>query len=220
MTGLGLTALVQLAMLATSGEETYADAHRATNETGRPMVVMVTADWCAACQQMKNDVIPQCRQRGLLRRVAFAIVNLDRERDLGTQLTAGGPIPQLLVYRRTGEGWRMNRLIGGQSVEAIEDVIKEAEASAKTAKDIKTEKAVKSDKVDSTAKKEASSPAKETSEKTVAKPVSDQRPVSADKNAPPKANDQVPPPVQSSASLDVSKEPLASTSQDNTVSHN
>lgn len=217
MTGLGLTALVQLAMLAASGEETYAEAHRATNETGRPMVVMVTADWCAACQQMKNDVIPQCRQRGLLRRVAFAIVNLDRERDLGTQLTAGGPIPQLLVYRRTGEGWRMNRLVGGQSIEAIEDVIKEAEASSKSAK---SDKAAKSAKADATAKKEVSSPAKETSEKTAAKPVSEQRPASTDKNAPSKPDEQVPPPVHSSASLDVSKEPLASTSQDNTLSHN
>ncbi len=124
MTTLGLTAVMQMALLAT-GTETYADAHKATTETGRPMVVMVGADWCAACQHMKQDVLPQVRSRGVLRKVAFAMVNLDQERELGSQLTRGGPIPQLLMYRRTKEGWRLRRLIGGQSPETVSEFINE-----------------------------------------------------------------------------------------------
>ncbi len=124
MPSLGLTALLQVIVAATGGE-TYADAHRETTETGRPLVVLVGADWCPACNVMKNTVIPQARQRGLLRKVAFAIVNLDGDRQLGAQLTENGPIPQVLMYRRTANGWRMRRLIGGQSVETLEKFINE-----------------------------------------------------------------------------------------------
>ena len=51
MTSLTLVIAMQATMLA-AGAETYADAHRQTCETGQPLVVMVGADWCPACQQM------------------------------------------------------------------------------------------------------------------------------------------------------------------------
>ena len=125
MTALTLTALLQISALAT-GAETYADAHRITAETGQPMVVIVGADWCPACQVMEQTILPQVRQRGGLRRVAFAIVNVDRERELATQLTSGGPIPQLIVFHQTTTGWRRRVLIGGQTVETVENFIGEA----------------------------------------------------------------------------------------------
>jgi thioredoxin-like negative regulator of GroEL len=108
--------------------DTYAKAHEDTMKTGKPMVVMVTTDWCAPCQVMKKTIIPQVRERGLLRRVAFAVVNPDRERDLAQKLTGGGPVPQLLLFRKTREGWQRKALVGGQSVEAVEQLITEAVA--------------------------------------------------------------------------------------------
>jgi len=125
MTALTFAALLQASVLAT-GAETYAYAHRATAETGQPMVVMVGADWCPACQAMEQNIIPQVRQRGIFRRVAFAIVNVDRERELATQLTSGGPIPQLITFHKTSVGWRRRVLIGGQTVETVESFIGEA----------------------------------------------------------------------------------------------
>ncbi len=125
MTNLGLTALVQV-MVAVSGSESYADAHRETMETGRPLVVVVGADWCPACNVLNTTVIPQVRQRGVLRKVAFAIVNYDREQRLAEQLTDHGPIPQILTFRRTTDGWRMRRLVGAQSVDTVERFITEA----------------------------------------------------------------------------------------------
>ncbi len=113
------------ASLAATGADTYADAHRSSVQTGRPMVVMVGTDWCAPCQQMKKTVLPQIRQRGLLRRVAFAFINPDRESELANKLTGGGPVPQLVMYRRTADGWRRRKLVGGQSVEAVEKFINE-----------------------------------------------------------------------------------------------
>ncbi|MEN6497211.1 MAG: thioredoxin family protein [Thermoguttaceae bacterium] len=122
MTTLALAAVMQVSLL-TMGTETYAEAYRATEETGRPLVVMIGADWCAACQVMERTVLPQIRERGILGKVGFALVNLDRERELSDQLTNRGPIPQLLLFRKVEDGWKLRRLIGSHSVEAVEQFI-------------------------------------------------------------------------------------------------
>lgn len=122
MTSLTLATILQLPFLATA-TETYADAHQKTVETGQPLVVMVGADWCPACQMMEHQVIPVARQRGIFRRVAFALVNVDRDREVGQNLTNGGPIPQLIVFRRTADGWARTQLIGAQTVEQVEQFI-------------------------------------------------------------------------------------------------
>jgi len=122
VTTLALATLVQVSLL-TMGTETYAEAYRATEETRRPLVVMIGAEWCAACQVMERTVLPQVRERGVLGKVGFAIVNLDRERELSDQVTNRGPIPQLLLFRKAEDGWKLRRLIGSHSVEAVEQFI-------------------------------------------------------------------------------------------------
>jgi len=117
-----------------AGANDYAAAYKEATDTGRPMVVVVGAHWCPACQVMERNVLPEVRQRGLLSQVAFATVNLDHQRDLGTQLTAGGPIPQLVMYCRTATGWNVRRLIGSQSVSQVERFITEGLAIAEQAK--------------------------------------------------------------------------------------
>ena len=124
MTSLALATILQASIIAV-GADDYAAARRETTDTGRPMVILVGADWCPACQTMKNEVVPQVKRRGLLGRVAYAVVNLDRQRNLGRQLVADGPIPQFIMYRKTREGWKRRRLVGGQNVETVEAFIKE-----------------------------------------------------------------------------------------------
>ena len=114
---------------AASGSESYAAARRATEKTGKPIVVMVSTDWCQPCQQMKKKILPRIREHGLLRRVAFAMVNPDNDGELAEQITGGGPIPQLVMFRKTSKGWLRRKLVGGQTVEAVEDFIKEGLAS-------------------------------------------------------------------------------------------
>jgi thioredoxin-like negative regulator of GroEL len=123
------------AALGANDSENYADAHEQAVKKGQPIVVMVSTEWCGPCQVMKKTIIPQVRQHGLLRRVAFAIVNPDHDRDLAMQLTGGGPVPQLVMYRMTSEGgWLRRKLIGGQTVEAVEEFINQgiAKDEAKT----------------------------------------------------------------------------------------
>jgi thioredoxin-like negative regulator of GroEL len=121
VTGLTLTVAIQMALLGAppSTDTSYATAHEMTSKTGRPMVILVGAKWCPACVQMKDNVVPQLKKRGSLTQVSYAEVDLDRERELGQQLTKGGPIPQLLMYRKTELGWRLRRIVGGQNVENV-----------------------------------------------------------------------------------------------------
>jgi thioredoxin-like negative regulator of GroEL len=113
--------------------DSYATAHQTTMQTGKPMVVMVSTEWCAPCQMMKKTVIPQVRKRGLLRKVAFAMVNPDRDHELAEKLIGGGPIPQLVMYRKTPDGWTRQVLVGGQTVEAVEQFIKDGVAANEAA---------------------------------------------------------------------------------------
>ncbi|HXT58887.1 MAG TPA: thioredoxin family protein [Pirellulales bacterium] len=122
MTSLALSAVLQISLLST-GANNYADAHKVHSETGRPMVILVGAEWCPACVQMKNSVLPQVARRGLLKKVAFATVNADRQSGLAKQLMRGGSIPQLIMYRRTADGWKRHLLVGKQSPEQIEAFI-------------------------------------------------------------------------------------------------
>jgi thioredoxin-like negative regulator of GroEL len=119
--------LVQLTVLSAGADagDSYKDAHKQMTETGKPMVVMVGADWCGPCQNMKKSVLPQVRKHGLFRKVSFAMVNVDREQKLAEQITGGGPIPQLVVYRKTRKGWSRRKLVGSQSVETVEKFIQE-----------------------------------------------------------------------------------------------
>lgn len=140
MISLTMATIVCLPLLA-ADEDSYADAHRKTVETGRPMVIMVGADWCPACKQMEQNVLPKVKERGLLARVAFALVNFDHDRELGQNLTSGGPIPQLIFFRKTSEGWQRRRLIGSHSLQEVEEFIKEEVAEDDSTK--KSESRVK-----------------------------------------------------------------------------
>jgi thioredoxin-like negative regulator of GroEL len=122
MTSFALSAALQLSLLST-GANTYAEAHKDHSETGRPMVILVGAEWCPACVQMKNTVLPQVARRGVLQKVAFATVNADNQRSLAQKLMKGGSIPQLIMYRRSGNGWKRHLLVGKQSPERIEAFI-------------------------------------------------------------------------------------------------
>jgi thioredoxin-like negative regulator of GroEL len=124
VTGLTLAAFMQLSLLSTDAE-TYAQAHKEMTETGKPMVVMVGTDWCGPCRKMKQVVLPEVRKRGLLQQVAFALVNADNDRNLATKLIGKGPIPQLIMFRQTPDGWRRRKLVGGQEVEKVENFLRE-----------------------------------------------------------------------------------------------
>jgi thiol-disulfide isomerase/thioredoxin len=116
-----IAALLNLSFLASPGTTAYDDAYRlATADEGRPLVVLVGADWCPACQRMRQAIVPELQQRGSLAKVAFAVVNTDREGHLAGQLMEGNTIPQLVMFVKTDKGWSRRQLTGSQSVGDVE----------------------------------------------------------------------------------------------------
>ncbi len=125
MTSLTLAAVLQASIAVVGAEpfDSYAEAHREAQQTGKPIVVMVGATWCSPCRKMKKTVLPLCEKRGLLRRVAFAVVDLDQQKKLARKVIRSGPVPQLVMYRRAADGWKREKLVGGQSVASVEKFI-------------------------------------------------------------------------------------------------
>jgi len=123
-----MIAICSAAVGANEGE-TYTDAHQVTMKTGKPMLVMVSTEWCPACQVMKRRILPVLRERGLLKRVAFASVNPDNEGELSRQLIGSGPIPQLVMFRKTPRGWVRQVMVGSQPVESVEQFINQGIAA-------------------------------------------------------------------------------------------
>jgi hypothetical protein len=92
---------------------------------------------------MKRSVTPEVRRRGLLDKVGFAMVDTDRQPELARQLMRGGSIPQLVMYRKTAQGWKKSRLVGAQSVSSVEAFIEQGLDDA-----VPVENAVPADKVE------------------------------------------------------------------------
>jgi thioredoxin-like negative regulator of GroEL len=122
MMSVAFSAMLQVS-LVTTGANTYAEAHRQHVDTGRPMVLLVGAEWCPACVQMKNSILPRVARQGGLENVAFAHVNTDREGRVAKAVMNKGPIPQLIMYRKTASGWKRQMLVGAQSPEKIKAFI-------------------------------------------------------------------------------------------------
>ena len=141
MTFLGLALAIQASLIGMHAD-TYTQARHLAVKTGRPMVVLVGAEWCPACKVMKDTVIPAVKKRGGLNKVSFAIVDIDKEQELGKTMISRGPIPQLLMYRKTPVGWRLRRIVGGQSVKSVETFVEtgiELDEATKSAQEQETE---------------------------------------------------------------------------------
>lgn len=102
---------------------TYVDAYKDNQESGKPLVVLVGASWCPACQSMKTSIMPAVAAQGGLANVAFAYVNTDAQSGLAGQLMEGNLIPQLVMYEKAADGWKLKRLVGAQSVEAVQEFL-------------------------------------------------------------------------------------------------
>jgi thiol-disulfide isomerase/thioredoxin len=119
----GIGVLAGAILLADDGPLTYPEAYRLAVAEGKPLVILVGAEWCPGCKLMQRELIPRLREKRLFGHLAFAAVDVDREPKLSRQLVGDGPIPQLLVFRQVAGKWRMVRLIGFHEFEVVEKQI-------------------------------------------------------------------------------------------------
>jgi thioredoxin-like negative regulator of GroEL len=110
-------------LLGTQDTEQYDVAYAQAQENGKPLVVLVGAEWCPGCVKMKNQVIPVMKSNGSLEKVQFAQVNTDNDPELAEQLMRGQSIPQLIMYTKTDTGWKRHQMTGPKSVSEVESFI-------------------------------------------------------------------------------------------------
>ena len=125
MIHLTMNILLQAAAV-TAGAHDYATAYRETNESGRPLVVLIGADWCPGCRTMKYTSLPELEKSGGLSKVTVAYVNVDEERQLASKLMKGSSIPQLIVYHKTETGWKRMQVTGARAPSEIQSLLDRA----------------------------------------------------------------------------------------------
>ncbi|MBN1393581.1 MAG: thioredoxin family protein [Pirellulales bacterium] len=122
MTAVVLTALMQVLAVGAIQAD-FESACRESAASQRRLVVLIGANWCAACQTMQKNILPQVEKAGGLKNVVFAYVDFDRQRQVAAKLTAGKPIPQLIRFDPTPSGWRSERLIGARNQREVGEFI-------------------------------------------------------------------------------------------------
>lgn len=131
MTSLALTVALQAVLLA-APEQDYSAAYQKSLDSGRPLVVLLGADWCPACLTMKNSILPQITQQGGLKEVEFTYVDIDRQSKLAEVLARARSIPQLIRFERRPSGWVSGMLLGAQSPEKVTSFVKGEAAEVTT----------------------------------------------------------------------------------------
>ena len=95
----------------------YATAYRTSMTTDRPLLILITTAQCPPCAAIKRDVLPVMLRSQSIQGVEFCQV--DETYPLFAPLLNGGPVPQLLLYRRVGPRWQVRQLVGYHTAEAV-----------------------------------------------------------------------------------------------------
>ncbi|MEX0824856.1 MAG: thioredoxin family protein [Pirellulaceae bacterium] len=107
--------------------QNYAAAYRDASQHHKPLLVVVGAEWCPACVNLKSTTIKSLAAKGQLDNVSLAVVDQDAEPELAAQLKRGKMIPQVILFSQTPDGvWQKTHLTGFQSEGALKSVIDSA----------------------------------------------------------------------------------------------
>ncbi len=108
-------------------EQNYADAYAQSIREHKPLMVVVGAPWCPACNVLKETTLKSMAQTGELDAVSLVVVNRDEDPELASQLTKGEPmLPQIIVYTQDKGGWKRRKLTGYQPKQPIRSLIRRA----------------------------------------------------------------------------------------------
>ncbi len=110
----------------------YRTAYERALAGDKPLLVLVTAEWCPPCQTMKSTTIPQLMAKDAFRGFHYATVDLGKEEQLARKLIGKRGIPQLIVFEKKDEKWQRRYLRGIQTAATVEAFIAKA-ATARTA---------------------------------------------------------------------------------------
>ncbi|MCH2179754.1 MAG: thioredoxin family protein [Mariniblastus sp.] len=105
------------------GASDYKSAYEKAQAGNKPLLILVTAEWCPPCQRMKKTTIPKLMAKEAFKDFNFAAVDLDKERDLARKLIGSRGVPQLIMYERKEGQWIRRYLRGAQTPQTVEAFI-------------------------------------------------------------------------------------------------
>ncbi len=119
-----VSAVLVIAAISNSSQPTdYKTAYERAQLDDRPLLVLVTAEWCPPCQIMKTTTIPKLISDNRFRNVHFASIDLDKDPKNARNLIGNRGVPQLILYQKIDAQWNVRFLSGLQTVSAVETFI-------------------------------------------------------------------------------------------------
>ena len=97
----------------------YDKAYHQSLESGKPLLVLVGADWCGACQVMKKRVMPQLDKDGVLRDIHCTELNLSEDEELANRISKVNTIPCLILFTKSDGKWQKSELIGMHNQKSV-----------------------------------------------------------------------------------------------------
>jgi thioredoxin-like negative regulator of GroEL len=107
---------------------TYEAAYRQAQQEHKPLLILVGAEWCAACKTLKAQTIEPMQSSGKLENVIVTVVDKDLRPDLAEKLMDGKMLPQLVVFSEGAEGWKKFSVTGIQTESRIKELLNKAAA--------------------------------------------------------------------------------------------
>lgn len=111
----------------------YGTAYENAQATDRPLLVLVTAEWCPPCQRMKSTTIPELMARDAFGGFHFAAVDYDQENELARDLIGDRGVPQLLMFEKHEDRWIRRYITGYKTAATVEAFIAQANVPTRTA---------------------------------------------------------------------------------------
>lgn len=112
----------------TSLKTDYEEAYKESVSEDKPLMVVVGAPWCPACNVLKQSTLEPMAATGELDDVSVAVLDRDANPELVKQLTKGERmLPQIIMFSKTSSGkWKRHHLKGYQPQQPVRNMIRSA----------------------------------------------------------------------------------------------
>ncbi len=109
-------------------KQSYAMAYEKSITEKKPLVVVVSAEYCPACHVLKDTTIKSMEQNGELDDCSVVVIDRDADPELAKQLMAGEKmVPQIIVFSQSDTGrWKRLKLTGFQPAQPVRSLIRSA----------------------------------------------------------------------------------------------
>jgi len=101
---------------------TYAQALTKAKSGDKPLLILVTANWCPPCRQMKANTLPTLMQRKTFRNFHFTMMDYDKQPGVAGKLIGDRGLPQLIMFEKSNGKWLRRYINGNKGIHSVEGV--------------------------------------------------------------------------------------------------